>query len=167
MLLLYTLLHRSDVVRVRPQPIRGGILTIEQAKTGNNVSSPVHPTRTENRWCAWRWFDRTMVRVRAASSHKRARCYRGPVQNPGDRPRRFDCLHFATNSNSRAKPPSSLRSSKCLLEITRVTVPRFSSCSTSTRDRGSVRSIFAKMTRSMAIFRSVGLCIFPTVVTGS
>ena len=43
MLLLYTGLRRSDVVRVGPQHIRDGILTIKQTKTGNDVSIPVHP----------------------------------------------------------------------------------------------------------------------------
>ena len=43
MLLLYTGLRRSDVVRVGPQHIRNGILTIKQTKTGNEVSIPVHP----------------------------------------------------------------------------------------------------------------------------
>lgn len=43
MLLLYTGLRRSDVVRVGPQHIRDGILTIKQTKTGNDVNMPVHP----------------------------------------------------------------------------------------------------------------------------
>jgi len=43
MLLLYTGLRRSDVVRVGPQHIRDGILTIKQTKTGNDVNIPVHP----------------------------------------------------------------------------------------------------------------------------
>jgi len=43
MLLLYTGLRRSDVVRVGPQHIRDGILTIKQKKTGKDVSIPVHP----------------------------------------------------------------------------------------------------------------------------
>ena len=43
MLLLYTGLRRSDVVRVGPQHIRDGILTIKQRKTGTDVVIPVHP----------------------------------------------------------------------------------------------------------------------------
>ena len=41
-LLLYTGLRRSDVVRVGPQHIRDGYLTIRQTKTGTEVSIPVH-----------------------------------------------------------------------------------------------------------------------------
>ncbi|WP_419906881.1 tyrosine-type recombinase/integrase [Hoeflea sp.] len=42
MLLLYTGLRRSDVVRVGPQHIRDGVLTIRQTKTGSEVGIPVH-----------------------------------------------------------------------------------------------------------------------------
>lgn len=47
MLLLYTGLRRSDVVRVGPQHIHAGYLTIEQTKTGTLVSIPVHPRLEE------------------------------------------------------------------------------------------------------------------------
>ncbi|MEM7006514.1 MAG: tyrosine-type recombinase/integrase [Pseudomonadota bacterium] len=43
MLLLYTGLRRSDVVRVGPQHLNAGFLTIEQTKTGTSMSIPVHP----------------------------------------------------------------------------------------------------------------------------
>ena len=46
-LLLYTGLRRSDVVRVGPQHIRDGYLTIRQTKTGTEVSIPVHPRLRE------------------------------------------------------------------------------------------------------------------------
>ena len=43
MLLLYTGLRRSDVVRVGPQHISDGYLTIRQIKTDSIVSIPIHP----------------------------------------------------------------------------------------------------------------------------
>lgn len=41
-LLVYTAQRRSDVVRMGPQHVRSGILTIKQQKTGMEVGVPVH-----------------------------------------------------------------------------------------------------------------------------
>ncbi|MET7241968.1 tyrosine-type recombinase/integrase [Methylobacterium sp. EM32] len=42
-LLLYTAQRRSDVVRMGPQHISDGVLTIRQQKTGMEVGIPIHP----------------------------------------------------------------------------------------------------------------------------
>jgi integrase len=43
-LLLYTAQRRGDVVQMGRQPIRDGVLSIRQEKTGTFVEIPVHPT---------------------------------------------------------------------------------------------------------------------------
>jgi integrase len=40
---LYTAQRRGDVVRMGPQHIRAGVLTVRQAKTGTALAIPVHP----------------------------------------------------------------------------------------------------------------------------
>jgi len=46
-LLLYTGQRRSDVVRIGPQHIRRGVLSITQQKTGTELAIPVHPRLAE------------------------------------------------------------------------------------------------------------------------
>jgi integrase len=46
-LLLYTGQRRSDVVRMGPQHIRRGVLSIMQQKTGTELAVPVHPRLAE------------------------------------------------------------------------------------------------------------------------
>jgi integrase len=46
-LLLYTGQRRSDVVRMGPQHISGGILSVRQQKTGTALAIPVHPALAE------------------------------------------------------------------------------------------------------------------------
>jgi integrase len=43
-LLLYTGQRRSDIVRIGPQHIRNGVLSVRQQKTGIDLGIPVHPT---------------------------------------------------------------------------------------------------------------------------
>lgn len=42
-LLLYTAQRRSDVIRMGPQHVRDGVLTLRQQKTGTPLAIPVHP----------------------------------------------------------------------------------------------------------------------------
>src|SRR5262249_41829573 len=46
-LLLYTGQRRSDVVRMGPQHIRRGVLSVTQQKTGTELAIPVHPRLAE------------------------------------------------------------------------------------------------------------------------
>jgi len=46
-LLLYTGQRRSDVIRMGPQHIRRGVLSVMQQKTGTELAIPVHPRLAE------------------------------------------------------------------------------------------------------------------------
>jgi integrase len=43
-LLLYTAQRRGDCIRIGPQHIRNGVLTVKQAKTGSALAIPIHST---------------------------------------------------------------------------------------------------------------------------
>jgi integrase len=46
-LLLFTAQRRGDVIRMGPQHIRNGLLTVRQQKTGTSLAIPVHPALAE------------------------------------------------------------------------------------------------------------------------